>query len=148
MRILLAIALVVCAGCSTGKTESFDLMARHVTFPNGTTISAVPARTQLEILQGLRYYDSLPEDRGMIFIYAEPDKYPFWTYQAKFAVDIVWMDRDHRIVEMSLNTPPCPSTSARQCPTYGGHQDSRFVLEVAAGVATKNGLRTGERLEF
>src|SRR5438445_1693782 len=135
MRILLAMAMVVCAACSTAKTESFDLSARQVTFPDGTTISAVPAQTQLEVLQGLRYYDMLPPNKGMLFIYAEQELHPFWTYQAKFAVDIVWMDRDHRIVEISFNTQPCPSTSARQCPNYGGQKESRFVLEVAAGVA-------------
>ncbi len=148
MRILLAIAVLLSAGCSKEKTEPVDLEARLVTFPNGTTISAVPAQTELEKLQGLRYYDSLPPDRGMIFIYAEQESHPFWTYQAKFAVDMIWMDKDHRVVEVSFNTPPCPSTSARQCPTYGGKQESRFVLEVAAGVASKNGLKVGDRLDF
>ena len=148
MRTLLATFALFCAACSEKTAEPIDLSAREVVFPNGTTIHAVPAQSEREILQGLRYYDSLPADRGMIFIYAKPDKYPFWTYQAHFAVDIVWIDKDHRIVEMALNTPPCPSTSARQCPTYGGQQDARFVLEVKAGVAAQNALRIGDKLDF
>ncbi len=148
MRILsVAALLVVCAACRE-KVEPVDLLARSVTFPNGATILAVPAQTQLEVLQGLRYYESLPPDRGMLFIYAKPEEHPFWTYQAHFAVDIVWIDKDKKIVEMSLNTPPCPSTSAKQCPTYGGKSESRYVLEVKAGVASANGLRIGDRLEF
>ncbi|GEM_PF-1038519 len=150
MRIPIAIvSIVLLAACGEKKAEKTpDLFATEVTFPNGTKIIAQPARTQLEILQGLRYYDDLPADRGMLFIYPEPDKHPFWTYGAKFAVDIVWMDKDHRIVEMSLDTKPCPSKSAHECSNFGGHADSRFVLEVRSGVAAQNGLRMGDRLDF
>jgi uncharacterized membrane protein (UPF0127 family) len=148
MRIVFAILAAISLASCNKKTEPIDVFARQVVFPNGTTINAIPAQSQLEILQGLRYYDTLPPDRGMIFIYAKPDQHPFWTYQAKFPVDILWMDKEHRIVEMSLNTPPCGSTSSRTCPIYGGKLDSRFVLEVKAGVAAQNGLRFGDRLEF
>jgi uncharacterized membrane protein (UPF0127 family) len=149
MRLLLATAVLVCAACGTKeKFEPIDMASRQVTLPNGNVITAVPAMTELEKLQGLRYYDSLPPDRGMLFIYAKQEKRQFWMYGAKFSVDIIWIDKDHRIVEMSVNTPVCPSTSARQCPNYGGKQESRFVLMVGAGVASKNGLRLGERLEF
>jgi uncharacterized membrane protein (UPF0127 family) len=146
IAILSAVSLAACGTKSPEKTP--DLFATEVIFPNGTKIIAQPARTQLEILQGLRYYDNLPADRGMLFIYPQPDKHAFWTYGAKFPVDIVWMDRDRRIVEMSLDTKPCLSKSANECPTFGVRDDSRYVLEVRAGVASQNGLRIGDRLDF
>ena len=148
MRILTAtFAALVLIGCSKNEAPPVDLMAREVTFPNGTVITAVPAQSQMEILQGLHYYDKLPQDRGMLFIYAKPEKHPFWTYNAKFPVDIIWIDRDFRIVEISPNTPPC-LTQAHECPTYGGMMESRYVLAVNAGIAAKNQLRVGEKLSF
>ena len=120
----------------------------EVDFPNGAKILVDTARTQHEVLQGLMFRDALAPDRGMLFIYGKPDKHPFWMYQARFGVDILWMNRDHQIVEMSLNTPPCPSKAAHECPQFGGQQDSRFVLEVKSGIATQNGVKLGDRLEF
>jgi hypothetical protein len=58
------------------------------------------------------------------------------------------MDHDRRIVEMSLDTPPCTSKSAKECPNYGGNYKSKYVLEVNAGVAKKNGLAVGDTLVF
>ena len=49
---------------------------------------------------------------------------------------------------MSLNTPPCKSKSARDCTYYGGNFKSKYALEVNAGVASKNGLKVGETLDF
>ena len=69
-------------------------------------------------------------------------------YQVKIPLDIIWLDRDLRIVEIARNVPPCPSTSARACPTYGGHAQALYVIEVNAGFAAKNGLREGERVDF
>ncbi|SRR5258708_23715642 len=150
MRITIAIlTCLALGGCSGEKSSDIsDLGRMEVDFPNGTKIMCDPARTQMEIMQGLMFRDSLAPDRGMLFVYPKPDKHPFWMYRAAFSVDIIWMDKDHRIVEMSLNTPACPSKSAQECPRYGGQQDSRFVLEVKAGIAAQNGLRFGDRLDF
>jgi len=49
---------------------------------------------------------------------------------------------------MSLDTPPCRSVSATACPSYGGNFKSKYVLEVNAGIARKNGLKTGDTLDF
>ena len=149
MRIVFAILSgVLLASCNRKPEKTPDLFATEIIFPNGTKIIAQPARTQLEMLQGLRYYDRLEADRGMLFVYPVLEKHPFWTYGAKFAVDIIWMDRDHRIVEMSLNTQPCPSKEAHECAHFGGQQDSRYALELRAGVAAENGLRSGDKLDF
>jgi len=61
---------------------------------------------------------------------------------------MIWVDSNRRIVEMSLDTPPCTSLSAKECPSYGGNFKSKYVLEVNAGIARKNGLKTGDTLDF
>jgi hypothetical protein len=69
-------------------------------------------------------------------------------YQVRVPLDIIWMDSNKRIVEMSLDTPPCPSASARECPNYGGNENAQFVLELAGGVGRKHNLRAGDMLSF
>ncbi len=68
-------------------------------------------------------------------------------YQVRIPLDMIWMDSDHRIVEISADTPPC-NTARDLCPTYGGHARAQFVLELAGGMAAKYGLKTGDRIEF
>jgi uncharacterized membrane protein (UPF0127 family) len=84
----------------------------------------------------------------MLFIHPDEEIFHYWMFQTKIPLDIIWMDHDRRIVEMSLNTPPCKAKSARDCPNYGGNFKSKYALEVNAGVASKNGLRVGDSLDF
>ena len=105
-------------------------------------------RSYLELMRGLMFRESLPPSRGMLFIHAKEDTFRYWMYQTKIPLDLIWMDNDRRIVEMSLDTPPCRSSSATDCPNYGGNFKAKYVLEVNAGIARKNGLKTGDTLDF
>jgi uncharacterized membrane protein (UPF0127 family) len=135
------------AGCgSSNITDELDLS--QVTFPNGVKINAETMRSEAELMRGLMFRESLPSGRGMLFIHAKENNFHYWMYQTKIPLDVIWMDHDRRIVEMALDTPPCPSSSARECPNYGGNYKSKYVLEVNAGIARKNGLKNGDVLDF
>ena len=43
-------------------------------------------------------------------------------YQVKIPLDMVWMDKNRRVVEMAENVPPCKTAKASECPTYGGER--------------------------
>ena len=146
MRFSLALLLLV-NGCSSPNVTD-EIGLTQVTFPNGTLINAETMRSDIELLKGLMYRESMPQNRGMLFIHPEENIFHYWMYQTKIPLDIIWMDRDKQIVEMSLDTPPCTSKSARDCTNYGGNFKSKYVLEVNAGVARKNALKTGDTLNF
>jgi len=74
--------------------------------------------------------------------------FAYFMYQTKIPLDIIWISRQHQVVEISANTPPCPSKSASACPSYGGNKKAQFVLEVNAGIAAANGLKIGDFLDF
>jgi uncharacterized membrane protein (UPF0127 family) len=135
------------SGCSSSNiTDEINLT--QVTFPNGVQINAEMMRREIELMRGLMFRESLPASRGMLFIHPKEDIYHYWMYQTKIPLDLIWMDQNRRIVEMSLDTPPCKSSSAKHCPYYGGNSKAMYVLEVNAGVARKNGLKTGDTLDF
>jgi len=124
------------------------LAASPVRLPNGQTIVAELAATAPERQRGLMQRSQLASDRGMLFLFDRPDFYPFWMYRTVIPLDIIWLDSNRRIVFVSPDTPPCRSEDSRQCPTYGGREVAQYVLEVAAGVAARQGLRVGDRLEW
>ena len=137
---------VLLSGCS--KEDTDGISTTHVTFPNGKTIVVEIERKTAELMKGMMFRDSLAEDHGMLFVNPKEDVYSYWLYQTRIPLDIIWMDHDRRVVEMSLDTPPCKSTSAKDCTNYGGNYKSKYVLEVSAGVAAKNGLKVGDTLNF
>jgi uncharacterized protein len=148
----LVLATAVCvlgAGCDRPTTLD-EFLTQDVTLPDGKRIRAEVMRDPVEMMRGMMFRDSLAPDRGMLFIHGEPGKYPYWMYQVRIPLDIVWMDLNHRIVEISANTPPCnvPKDKASTCPTYGGHEKAIFVLELGGGIAAKHGLRVGQSLSF
>ena len=101
-----------------------------------------------DMARGMMFRESLAPDRGMLFVYAKMDKYSHWMYQVKIPLDMIWLDKEHRIVEIVANIPPCTSKSAKECPPVGGHTDSITVLELAAGMSEKYGLKNGQILEY
>ena len=136
------------AGCGGPSDVTDEIGITQVGFPNGTRINAETMRSDIELLKGLMFRESLPAGRGMLFVHPEENIFHYWMYQTKIPLDIIWLDRDRRIVEMSEDTPPCVSQSARECANYGGKFKSKYVLEVNAGVAKKNALQVGEILVF
>jgi uncharacterized membrane protein (UPF0127 family) len=84
----------------------------------------------------------------MIFHFTGMRERPFWMYNTRIPLDVIWIDGRGQIVEMSTDTPPCEAERPPECPIYGGKIPSKFVLELAAGQAVANGLRLGDRISF
>ena len=142
-------ALALClAACSHSSDPVRDFASREMTMPNGKTVLAEALTDPVDMTRGMMFRDSLAPDRGMLFIHGAPGRYQYFTYQVKIPLDIVWMDPNRRVAEISANTPPCPSKSARACPHYGGHEMAQYVLELGGGMASKYGVQVGAVLNF
>jgi len=146
--ILVFAALAVLSGCATKPTEVADLNLTEVTFPNGKTVAAETMLREIDQMRGMMFRDSLAKDRGMLFVHPAEANYHYWMYQCRIPLDIIWMSHERRIVEISANTPPCPSKAAHECPTFGGHEKARYVLELAGGGAAMYGLHVGDTPSF
>jgi uncharacterized membrane protein (UPF0127 family) len=119
-----------------------------VTLPGGKAIRAEIATNAADQEHGLMFRTTLPPNRGMLFVFPQSGRYPFWMYHTLIPLDIVWMDASRKVVFVSANTPPCQSEKTQDCPNYGGGEVSQYVLEMAAGQAAANGLKPGDRLQF
>lgn len=142
--VVLALAL---SGCGRDSADADVLETRTVTLPNGTRIRAEVKIRPFDMQRGMMFRDALPQGEGMLFIHAEPGNYPYWMYNVRIPLDIIWLDANRRIVEISADTPPC-QTRASECPTYGGKARSQYVLEIGGGEAARYGLKVGDTLVF
>ena len=70
-----------------------------LTLPQGTRILLEIADSPEERLLGLLLLETLPEDRGMLFIFEEREPVRIWTRHYSFAVDLLWLDQEFRILQ-------------------------------------------------
>jgi len=143
-----AAALLLLCGCSSKTSDVDGLNTTEITFPNGQTVVAETMLRDVDQMRGMMFRDSLAKDRGMLFVHRKEDNVPYWMYQVRIPLDIIWLDQQRRIVEIAANTPACTSKSSRDCPSYGGHEKARYVLELAGGGAVLYGLKVGDTLSF
>ncbi|MEW6544941.1 MAG: DUF192 domain-containing protein [Nitrospirota bacterium] len=115
--------------------------------PKGARIYAELADTIEKRARGLMFRDSLAKDRGMLFSFPELKHWTFWMKNTKVPLDIIWMDRNKKIVHVEANVPGCNRTD-EGCLQYQPAQEALYVLEVAAGVAEALKLERGVTLQF
>jgi hypothetical protein len=144
---LVCVAAVVAGGCGS-RQDIRDFSTILVGLPDGKTIKAEPLATPVDMARGAMFRDSMPQDRGLLYQHRTPGKYSYWMYQTNVALDTIWMDERRRVVEIVPNMPPCPAKSAKECPHFGGREDSKFELQLAAGQAARHGVRVGSVLSF
>ena len=147
-RAALLAPIVALLGCGGSATKVEDLNATVLTLPGGKKIMAETMRTQETMARGMMFRDVLPKDRGMLFVHTAEGKYAYWMFNCKVPLDIVWMNKSRQVVEISLSTPPCPSTNPDECPSFGGHQNAQYVLELNGGAAIEYGIAAGSQLNF
>jgi len=116
-----------------------------VYFPDGFSATAELAVSEDERAQGLMFRERINEDQAMLFIFEEEEIHSFWMKNMHFAIDILWLDSQRRVVHIENRVPPC---SKDPCPSYVPSAAAAFVLEVQAGFVEKHGLRLYDRIDF
>ncbi|HUP60853.1 MAG TPA: DUF192 domain-containing protein [Thermoanaerobaculia bacterium] len=114
-------------------------------FPDGFAVRVEIAADDELRAQGLMYRTALPPETGMLFFFAEEEEHAFWMKNTKIPLDMIWIDSNRRVVHVKHDVPPC---EVADCPSYPPGVPSRYVLEVAAGVARQHGLAAGDQLTF
>ncbi len=117
----------------------------NIFFPNGSSVIAELAMTPEQRQLGLMFREGINADQGMLLVFEEEDLFAIWMKNMKFALDILWLDQEKRIVHIECDVPPC---RAEPCATYSPQIPSRYVLELQAGSVKQNSLKLYDRLEF
>lgn len=113
--------------------------------PKGVSITAELAVSDEERQLGLMFRDKLNPDQGMLFVFKDENFHSFWMKNMKFPLDILWLDREKRIVHIERDVPPCKNPP---CVSYSSKIPAIYVLEIKAGSVDENQLKLYDRLEF
>lgn len=89
--------------------------------------------------RGLSGRETMPGDRGMLFILDTAQQNFFWMKDMMFNIDILVFDRDRKLIDILYNLFPCET-----CPIFKLPETAAYALEIKAGAAGKFGIRIGD----
>lgn len=88
---------------------------------------------------GLMHRDSLPWERGMLFVFPDKRRMSFWMKNTRIPLSIAFMRSDGEVAEILDMQPMTERTHLSKSP-------GRFALEVNQGWFDKEGVGVGDRL--
>ncbi len=117
-----------------------------VYFERGAIVVSVEvAQSATDQQRGLMGREGLSDGSGMLFIFDSEAQHNFWMKNVNFPIDIIWIDSDFRIVDITMGAVPCV---VEPCPFYSPGVPARYVLEVPSGFASENGVEFGDVVGF
>jgi uncharacterized protein len=108
------------------KTPTHDAVLES----KGTAVFVTTAKTEAARQQGLSGVPSLPPNAGKLFVFEQPGIYGIWMKDMLFSIDIIWMDKDMKVVDIKPNV--APSTYPE---VFYPSSEAMYVLETNAGFA-------------
>lgn len=92
---------------------------------------------------GLSGRSRLAPNRGMIFIFDKPGFYGFWMKDMRFPIDIIWLDENWKVIDITANAKPSsyPESFIPMSP-------AQYVLEVPAYFSTRHNIKIGNVLDY
>ena len=135
MRSLFVVTVILlCTSCMA--QESYVIL-------NGERFTVELATTPEKQALGLMFRDSMPDDRGMLFLFPSERMRSFWMKNTRIPLDILYFDQDLRLVSVAANARPCRT---QRCPGYPSDGPAKYVLELNAGKAGDLGVKPGDVL--
>lgn len=90
---------------------------------------------------GLMYTRSMPEDRGMIFVFPVERPLGFWMHNTPIDLDIIYADRTGKIVAVK-------TMRAYDERTVPSEEPASIAIELNAGVAAKLKIEARQTIEL
>ena len=113
-------------------------------FELGSVTAAIADTGELRYT-GLSDTESLPEDRGMLFVFESVADRGFVMRRMDFGIDIVYADSEGTITGIHNAPAPGPDEDGN---SQGYPGRGQYVLEVNYGWTTERDVSEGDRLEF
>jgi uncharacterized membrane protein (UPF0127 family) len=133
--VLAAATFVIWLAVDQQRESALELIA-----PRGTLFVEV-AQTPEARAKGLSNRAGVTHD-GLLLLWDAPGRHPIWMADMRFALDIVWLGEQGRVLAALVDVPLC---AASPCPMYDppGTERSTSVLELPGHSAARHGIEIG-----
>ena len=132
------------ANASPQIEQGQQLPTTEIALIKDATIQLEVAQTPQQQAIGLMFRESLADDRGMLFPFANERMARFWMKNVPIPLDMIFLNGD-RVVGIASDVPPC---QAEPCPVYGPDVLVDGVIELRGGRAEELALEVGDAIEI
>lgn len=145
---VLSWALVLLVLGLVGGTAYFAFepqLRPHVTLHlgDGVFLTRVAKTTEARE-KGLSKTSSLRESEGMLLVFDTDGKWTIWMKDMNYPLDLIWLDKDKKVVYIVKNAPP----ESYPFESFSPKQEARYVVEVPAGTVGRKSVVIGSQAEF
>jgi hypothetical protein len=102
------------------------------------------AKSDEEIREGLMYREHLCDNCGMVFYFEESVRSGFWMKNCLIPLDMIFIDKSGKIVDIKHNFEPCES---EPCRSYVPNEFYKYVLEVNGGWCEQHDVKIGDEVK-
>jgi uncharacterized membrane protein (UPF0127 family) len=108
-----------------------------VTKDGNRSFSIEIADTDAEREAGLMYRQDMADDHGMLFVFEMPQQVNFWMQNTPMPLDLIFVGQDGKIRAVKHGESQSQAIISPGVPV-------RFVLELKAGTAARDGIAYGD----
>ncbi|CAM5600723.1 hypothetical protein MAUB1S_10162 [Mycolicibacterium aubagnense] len=144
---LLALASLIITVLAMGQTHAAEGQAMMLPVDSVPLVAVTAAGDrpfEVEIADddgereaGLMFRQSMPADRGMLFVFPQTEGVGFWMKNTPMPLDLLFIGQDGRIKAIRRGQPQSEAVIAPNEPV-------RFVLELRAGTAERENIKEGD----
>jgi len=129
--ILLLLVVLAVSSCAPAAIKNLDETSSGDRLSvSDRSFQVEVAKSESEHVKGLSGRSQLKDDAGMLFIFPDEQVRYFWMKDMLFPLDIVFIDKEGKIVDIKRDFQPCAPDA---CPSYSSAAPAKYVLEVDAG---------------
>lgn len=115
---------------------------------DGAKLKVEIADTQEKRSKGLGGRQALASDEGMLFVFPDAQKRPFWMKGLSFPLDFIWIREDKVVDLLHRVDPPAPGQTDESLPIYQSNEDVDKVLEVQSGTIKRLDIKVGDTVKI
>jgi hypothetical protein len=143
LLVLLAVILVWHNKLSDGNCSENYRQDTLIQVPSGQQIAVEIAESTASQIKGLSDRACIGDEWGMLFSFSNETYRDFWMKDMNFPIDIVWMNEDKKVVDVTKNAKPDSYPK-----TFSSSSPAQYVLELSAGNADELGLEPFAHVNF
>lgn len=143
----LSLIFLFCSGC-INKTPNETNLTTIRFYNENKQVAEIKAEVADTIYQqaiGLMNRTNMPEDKGMLFIFGSEAKKEFWMKNTLIPLDMIFLDKDFKIVNIIENAQPC---KILDCELYSSTGPAKYVIEINGGLSSKYNLTNQTRISW
>jgi uncharacterized membrane protein (UPF0127 family) len=131
------VALILILVGATAFYVMWPQLQPHATVHLGDGVfTARVAKTDEERQKGLSGTNVLKSDQALLIVFNTDAKWSIWMKDMNYPIDIVWLDKDKKVVYIVKNASPDSYPDEQ----FQSKTDARYVVELAAGTVGQKSI--------